>query len=225
MKLSSGTKLRLSRIRSVCKNENGAVLVFGLMFMAILAMLGTTAVVMTTTDMQIGANYKTSVQASNVAQAGINEAIYRLGLFDDGGTVAPPSGSMISINGLVSNNAAISLDHIRSDGNRLLENGVDDDGNGATDDIGDLNYNGTYDNRNWKAKILLSGADPSGLGTNITFFTNTIQPSASWLEYTSSTDDGTALTIEFKKDTNDIDGDGITSEIVFYDGNSHSVSF
>ncbi len=80
MKLSSGIKLRLSCIRSVCKNENGAVLVIGLMFLAILALLGTTAVVMTTTDMQIGANYKTSVQASNVAEAGINEAIHRMNL-------------------------------------------------------------------------------------------------------------------------------------------------
>jgi len=80
MKLSSGTKLRLSRIRSVCKNENGAVLVIGLMFLAILAMLGTTAVVLTTTDMQIGANYKTSVQASNLAEAGIQEAIHRMNL-------------------------------------------------------------------------------------------------------------------------------------------------
>ncbi|MBC8418611.1 MAG: pilus assembly PilX N-terminal domain-containing protein [Desulfobacterales bacterium] len=78
MKLSSGTKLRLSRIRSVCKNENGAALVIGLMFIAILAMLGSTAVVMTTTDMQIGANYKISVQADNVAQAGTEEARARL---------------------------------------------------------------------------------------------------------------------------------------------------
>jgi len=78
MKLSSGTKLRLSRIGSVCKNENGAVLVIGLMFLAILALLGTTAVVMTTTDMQIGANYKTSVQALNASEAGYEEARARL---------------------------------------------------------------------------------------------------------------------------------------------------
>jgi len=74
MKLSSGTRLRLSRIRSVCKNENGAVLVIGLMFIAILAMLGTTAVVMTTTDMQIGANYKTNAQAFYIAEAGLARA-------------------------------------------------------------------------------------------------------------------------------------------------------
>ena len=80
MKLSLGTKLRLSRIRSVCKNENGAALVIALMFIAILGMLGTTAYVMTSTDMQIGGNYKASVQASNVAQAGIQEAIHRMNL-------------------------------------------------------------------------------------------------------------------------------------------------
>lgn len=78
MKSSLGTKNGLSVVRSACNNENGAVLVIGLMFMAILAMLGTTAVVMTTTDMQIGANYKTSVQAFNAAQAGIEEARARM---------------------------------------------------------------------------------------------------------------------------------------------------
>lgn len=59
-------------------NENGAALVISLMFLAILAMLGTTAVIMTTTDMQIGNNYKTNTQASNAAQSGIAEARQRL---------------------------------------------------------------------------------------------------------------------------------------------------
>ncbi len=85
MNLSSRTKLRLSLIRSVYNNENGAALVIALMFVAILGLLGTTAIVMTTTDMQIGGNYKTSVQAFNVAQAGIDEARGRLG----GSTTAP----------------------------------------------------------------------------------------------------------------------------------------
>lgn len=216
MKLSSGTKLRLSRIRSVCNNENGVVLVIGLMFLAILAMLGTTAVVMTTTDMQIGANYKTSVQASNVAEAGINEALYRLGLFDDGGTNSPPSGSMININGLTDNNAAISIDP-----NNLLGNTTDDDNDGTTDEIDELNSNASqgviaYDNRTWQTKIMLKTSDDAD--TTTTVYTPTIQPSGSWLEYSSSTDDGTALTIEYLKDTADMDGDSDTSEIVFYDG-------
>jgi len=97
MKLSLSTKMGLSVMRTACNNENGAALVIALMFLTIVGLLGTTAYVITTTDIKIGANYKASVQASNVAQAGINEALYRLGLFDDNGTVAPPSGSMINI--------------------------------------------------------------------------------------------------------------------------------
>ena len=227
MKLSLGTKLRLSRIRSVCNNENGAVLVIGLMFLAILALLGSTAVVLTTTDMQIGGNYKTSVQAFNVAQAGVSEALYRLGLFDDHDAItppqAPPSGSMININGLTDNNAAISIDP-----NGLLTNGSNDDndfdaaGNAIVDEIDELNSNSSqgviaYDNRNWQAKIMLSSSAPAGLVSNITFFTNTIQPSGTWMEYSSPPpDDGTALTIEFLKNTGNMYGGGDTSNIVFY---------
>jgi len=120
---------------------------------------------------------------------------------------------MININSIAGNNAAINIDP-----NGLLSNGIDDDVNGAVDDISDLNYNGTYDNRNWRAKIMLSSSAPAGLVGNTTFFTNTVQPSGNWIEYSSSTDGGTVLTIEFLKDTGDMDGDGNTSEIVFYDG-------
>jgi len=192
MKLSSRTKLRLSLIRSVCNNENGAALVIALMFVAILGLLGTTAIVMTTTDMQIGGNYKTSVQAFNIAQAGVDEALYRLRMVDDLGTNPPPYGSMINING-VTFNAAIGVDP-----NDLLTNGVDDDVNGVTDDISDLNYNGTWDNRDWKTKILLKTSDD--VDTTTTVLTPTIQPYASWMKYSSTTNDGDALTIEFLKD-------------------------
>ena len=193
-------------------DEKGMVLVVGLLLIVVLMMIGTTAVMTSTTDMKISGNYKTSNQAFYAAEAGINEALYRLGLFDDG-TKAPPSGSMISINSIAGNNAAINIDP-----NGLLSNGIDDDVNGAVDDISDLNYNGTYDNRNWRAKIMLSSSAPAGLVGNTTFFTNTVQPSGNWIEYSSSTDGGTVLTIEFLKDTGDMDGDGNTSEIVFYDG-------
>jgi len=198
---------------AMVNNEKGMVLVVVLLLLSALIILGTTAIMQTSTDLKISGNYKTSTQAFYVAEAGVSEALYRLGLFDDGGTVAPPSGSMISVNSLDSNNAGINIDP-----NGLLSNGADDDGNGATDDISDLNYNGTYDNRDWQAKIMLSTSAPAGLVSNITFFTNTIQPSGSWLEYSSSTDDGTVLTIGYKKDTGDMDGDGNTDEIVFYDG-------
>ena len=214
----------MSAMRLIYGNEKGMVLPVALIFLAIIALLGTTAVIVTTTDIKIGSNYRASEQAFYAAEAGVSEALYRFSLFDDGGIKAPPSGSMININGLTDNNAAISIDPIRSDNQRLLENGNDDDGNGAVDDISDLNYNGTYDNRNWQTKIMLNASTPAGLVSNITFFTNTIQPSANWIEYSSSTADGTELIIEFKKDTNDIDGDGNTSEIVFYDGNDERAS-
>lgn len=61
-----------------CQNERGAALVISLMFLAILAMLGSTAVVLTTTDMQIGANYKASAQAFYDADAGVNYAIAKM---------------------------------------------------------------------------------------------------------------------------------------------------
>ena len=71
-----------------CQNERGAVLVISLMFMAILAMLGTTAVVLTTTDMQIGANYKAHAQAFYDADAGVN---YAIGKIEAGMKTNPPT--------------------------------------------------------------------------------------------------------------------------------------
>ena len=56
------------------KNEKGIVLATGLMFMAIIAIVGSTAVLITTTDLKIGTNYITSEQAFYVAEAGIQHA-------------------------------------------------------------------------------------------------------------------------------------------------------
>lgn len=64
-----------------CQNERGAALVISLMFLAILGLLGTTAVVLTTTDMQIGANYKTNAIAFYDADAG---AIYAIAKMEEG---------------------------------------------------------------------------------------------------------------------------------------------
>jgi PilX N-terminal len=205
----------------IYRNEKGMVLPLGLMFLAIIAILGTTAVIITTTDLKIGTNYRTSEQAFHAAEAGINEALYRLSLFDDGGTNASPSGSMININGLTNNNAAINIDP-----NCLLSNSADDDGDTVVDEIDELNYNGgsDSDNRNWKTKIMLATSESGFTDTYETIYTTTIQPSANWLEYSSSTADGTELTVEYKQDTNDMDGDGDTSEIVFYDGNDERAS-
>ncbi len=65
-------------IHSIYGNEKGAVLVVALAFMVVLGLLGTTAVLITTTDMKIGGNYKTSQQAFYEADAGVEEARARM---------------------------------------------------------------------------------------------------------------------------------------------------
>jgi len=56
-------------------NEIGAVMVVVLCITALITLLGATAILTTTTDMKIGANYKTSEQAFYIAEAGIQRAI------------------------------------------------------------------------------------------------------------------------------------------------------
>jgi hypothetical protein len=58
----------------IYKNEKGMVLPLGLMFLAIIALLGTTAVIVTTTDLKIGSNYRASEQAFYIAEAGLARA-------------------------------------------------------------------------------------------------------------------------------------------------------
>ena len=78
-------------------NQKGIVLILSLVFMGILALLGSTAVMLTTTDMKIGDNYKSNTQAFSAAQAGIAEARLRLkgssaasGFAGDTGSTADP---------------------------------------------------------------------------------------------------------------------------------------
>lgn len=72
-------------------NEKGFVLPLGLMFLAIITILGTTAVILTTTDLKIGSNYKQSVQAFYDADAGIQYAIGSIENGLDGGTFPLPA--------------------------------------------------------------------------------------------------------------------------------------
>jgi Tfp pilus assembly protein PilX len=60
------------------KNEKGMVLPLGLMFLAIIAIMGTTAVIITTTDLKIGTNYKLSQQAFYAAEAGTSQAMSKI---------------------------------------------------------------------------------------------------------------------------------------------------
>jgi len=59
-------------------NEKGLVLPTALVFLAVLALLGTTAMLTTTQDMRIGGNHRSSEQAFNHAWAGGEEARVRL---------------------------------------------------------------------------------------------------------------------------------------------------
>lgn len=66
------------RIPLIYENEKGAVLVVALAFIVILGMLGATAVLITTTDMKIGGNYKFSEQVFYAAESGLEEARARM---------------------------------------------------------------------------------------------------------------------------------------------------
>ncbi len=92
-------------IRMIYNNEKGFILPLGLIFLAIIALLGTTAVMVTTTDLKIGTNYKTAKQAFYAAEAGINAAISKIedfifgateSLFDTDVKVDPTSSSYMA---------------------------------------------------------------------------------------------------------------------------------
>jgi hypothetical protein len=55
-------------------DEKGMVLVLGLLLVAVLSLVGTTAVMTSTTDMKINSNYKSGAQAFYIAEAGIERA-------------------------------------------------------------------------------------------------------------------------------------------------------
>lgn len=72
--------------------DKGLVLIVVLALIAILAIVSTVAVYTTTTDIKISGNYKTSVQAFYVAEAGIYDGIGRLmngNISDDGAKTDP----------------------------------------------------------------------------------------------------------------------------------------
>ncbi len=82
----------------LAKNEKGFVLPMGLIFLAILSIIGITAIVLTTMDIKIGKNYQTSEQAFHDAESGINFAMGCIQNCLDDGTLTLPE----SINGTVS---------------------------------------------------------------------------------------------------------------------------
>ena len=67
-------------IRIIYNNEKGFVLPVGLMLLAIISILGTTAVTITTTDLKIGNNYRQNVQAFYDADAGVQYLLKKLAI-------------------------------------------------------------------------------------------------------------------------------------------------
>ncbi|CAN2039894.1 Pilus assembly PilX N-terminal domain-containing protein [Candidatus Magnetomoraceae bacterium gMMP-15] len=67
-----------SKIYIPFKDSNGMILVTGLMFMAILSVLSTTAYLFTSNEIKASLNYKSSKKALYAAEAGIEEARSRL---------------------------------------------------------------------------------------------------------------------------------------------------
>ncbi len=76
--MNSKRRFNAEIIRSLFGDENGVILTVVLIFVGILALVGATAVMMTTTDTKIGANYRASGKALYVAEAGAHEARERL---------------------------------------------------------------------------------------------------------------------------------------------------
>jgi len=69
---------KMVKVCSVCRNEIGIITAVGLLVLTALTALGTTAVIITSMDIHIGGNYKTSEQAMYATEAGTEEARGRL---------------------------------------------------------------------------------------------------------------------------------------------------
>ncbi|MDR4509942.1 MAG: pilus assembly PilX N-terminal domain-containing protein [Candidatus Brocadiaceae bacterium] len=69
---------KISFLTQEIKNEKGMVLIVVLALVAVLTLVGTTAVITTNTEVKISGNYKTGVQAFYAAETGVEEARARL---------------------------------------------------------------------------------------------------------------------------------------------------
>jgi hypothetical protein len=93
--------------RESLRDEKGMILVVSLMMISALLLLGSTAVITSTTDMKINTNYKTSTQASYIAEAGIEQA--RAQLKNLGGfTLSQILAARVGPNGSLSNSTDIA---------------------------------------------------------------------------------------------------------------------
>ena len=94
-------------------HDKGFVFIAALALIAILAIVSTVAVYTTTTDIRISGNYKTSVQAFYVAEAGIHDGISRLrnGTISDSGAKTNPNWNITTTYSSTGFNNSFTVTH------------------------------------------------------------------------------------------------------------------
>jgi len=110
MKRHRFKKLLIDKIQK--GNENGFILVVALVLLVTLTLVGTTAHIVTSTDIKIGGNFRDSAQAFYIAQAGIEHARSVLnspGSFDSALAGADNDKNNTSDNGILSFGASAAL--------------------------------------------------------------------------------------------------------------------
>lgn len=96
-------------------NNKGAVLAVGLMFIALLSIIESTAYILSSSDVTISANYKSSEQAFNDAEAGIQFGISKIEAALESGTSLPSTdgGSMTIPGATAPSEFSFSLSQLR----------------------------------------------------------------------------------------------------------------
>ena len=94
-------------------HDKGFVFIAALALIAILAIVSTAAVFTTTTDIRISGNFKTSVQAFYVAEAGIHDGISRLrnGTISDSGAKTNPNWNITTTYSSTGFNNSFTVTH------------------------------------------------------------------------------------------------------------------
>lgn len=89
------------KLHNSCYDDRGAALVSGLMFLAILSVLGTTAYLISSNDLKISHNYRAAKQAFYDAEAGVNYALGQIEIGLKAGSFSLPStdGASVSLGG------------------------------------------------------------------------------------------------------------------------------
>ena len=104
-------------------HDKGFVFIAALALIAILAVVSTAAVYTTTTDIKISGNYKTSVQAFYVAEAGIHDGISRLrnGTISDSGAKTNPNWNTTTTYSSTGFNNSFTVTHEVSGGSVVTD--------------------------------------------------------------------------------------------------------